>query len=117
MTTKTLEANLNQAKLRKVRSKMVREALNNGASSNGNHKVVTLFDMANKSLMFTVYYRGTVIADIEFSPASERFRMVPVDAGEYENTPATIRQRKEIQEAIVELQGVVDAVYTKAAVI
>lgn len=102
MTKETLLKKLNGVKLKKVRSKMIAEALVKGTSVRGNHKIdyiVGAFDQP----VFAVFYRGTMIAEVELG-VGDRLWICPVYAGEFEKTPATMRQREELKEAVAELQ-------------
>lgn len=108
MTRVELLQKLNNAKLKKVRSKMIREALEKGTSSNGNHMVVC-FNNIYKEQVFDIFYRNTRIAYVLVSQLMG-VRYASVNAGEFESTPATIRQRKEIQDAVAELQSILEEV-------
>ncbi len=95
---------LNNLKLRKIKSKMIVEALKTGASESGNHKVVCK-DGYCDDFVFDMLYRGTVIAKVSIYDKGVIAR--PVYAGEYDNTVATIRQRRDIDKAVRELEKAV----------
>jgi hypothetical protein len=88
---------LANVKLRKVRSKMLKEALENGSVTRGNHTIEC------EGLICIASYKNTPIAKISINTS---IVFCALDAGIYENTVATIRQRKELKEAIKELEGV-----------
>lgn len=79
--------------LRKLKSRGMLEALENpdGIYERGNHLVV--YDV---EMRFRFYYRGTPI--YEWNAVTDAERVIL--AGEYEETPSTRNQRKEIRQAI-----------------
>jgi hypothetical protein len=76
--------------LRKVKTKMIVNALVQGTAENGNHFVTCFEDD------YHFYYRGTLIYKYNAVKDEER----EVHAGVYEDTASTRNQRKEIKKAI-----------------
>jgi hypothetical protein len=111
MTREMLLQKLSNAKLKKAKSKMVLEAIREGVSERGNHKMEAYKSVIDGLVCVEVYYRGTHISTIAITEvysagygglipnvtASDEW------AGIYEGTVSTIRQRKEIKAAVNEI--------------
>ena len=89
------------AKFRKVKSMMLVEALKLGTSTRGNHRVD--YDHSGDTHVFTFNYRDTEILEVKILD-STIILTEDIYAGEFDNTPATIRQRQDIRTAMNEIQ-------------
>jgi hypothetical protein len=76
--------------LRKKKTKAMITAMVHGMAEDGNH-FITCYGGD-----FHFYYRGTLI----YKWDADENKGAPVNAGEYEDTPSTRNQRKEIEKAI-----------------
>jgi hypothetical protein len=76
---------------------MIKEALEQGVSIRGNHMVE-----------YTTFFGGTVEFSYRNTPICCMFlddmKVTTINAGEFENTPSTINQRKTIQKAVEEVR-------------
>lgn len=102
MTKEMLIYKLKTAKLRTVKAKMIVEAMNTGSSTRGNHAIQAMCSEPG-SYVITMFYRGTPIVNL-LMVADSQWTISDIGAGEYENTPATMRQRKDFAAAVLELQ-------------
>ena len=94
MSRLELLTTLEKGKLRKVKARMVREALRTGACDRGNHAVIV------SDLNIRFFYRGVAMARISIDTLAIDYPLV----GEYERTASTSYHRKTIGEAIVEIK-------------
>jgi hypothetical protein len=107
MTREFVTGALALAKFRKIKSAMLVEALKTGSAIRGNHRVE--YGYLNDIHVFEFYYRHTKILKVNILADGE-ILTEDVYAGEYDNTPATIRQRQDIRSAVEEIQHIVKAV-------
>jgi len=98
MSREELLAKLSNSKLRKVKARMVREALKTGACDRGNHAVIA------SEVNIRFFYRGVVVACISIDTLAVDYPLV----GEYEHTASTSYHRKTIGDAIGEIQRLID---------
>ena len=98
MSRLELLANLEKGKLRKVKARMVREALRTGACDRGNHAVIV------SDLNIRFFYRGVSIACISIDTLAVDYPLV----GEYERTASTSYHRKTIGDAVAEIREILE---------
>ena len=94
---------LENGHFRKIKTRMILEALISGSSIRGNHKVQ--YGYLNGIHVFEFYYRDTRIMDVHILPSGVVLTE-DIDAGEFDNTPATIRQRQDIRSATDEVESI-----------
>jgi hypothetical protein len=107
MTNTFMVNTLTVAKFRKIKSVMLVEALKAGTSIRGNHRVE--YGYHSDIHVFEFYYRSTVIMEVSILK-NGTIITTDVHAGDYDNTPATIRQRQDIRSAVSEIQDIITAV-------
>lgn len=100
-----MQSKLRNLKLKKIKSKMIVEALVTGASSRGNHSMSRHADFPGNNPVVMVFYMNTPIATVTLENGSIVMRSV--NAGQYDNTVATMRQRKDLKSAVEEIKEAV----------
>ena len=98
MSRVELLAKISSAKLRKVKTRMVKEALRTGACDRGNHAVVV------SDLNIRFFYRGVTIACISIDTLAVDYPLV----GEYERTASTSYHRKTVGDAVAEIREILE---------
>lgn len=98
---------LGDASLRKAKTKLLADAVANGEATKGNHQV-TCTDLIT-AMFFTMKYRDTPILAAAMVKHNNTWLIQEIHAGDYDNTPATIRQRQEFKLAIDEMREVVES--------
>jgi hypothetical protein len=102
MTNTFMVNTLTVAKFRKIKSVMLVEALRSGSAIRGNHRVE--YGYLNDIHVFEFYYRHTKILKVNIL-ANGEILTEDVYAGDYDNTPATMRQRQDIHSAVAEIKS------------
>ena len=97
MSKEELLRKVKDIKFKRVRSGMIKIALQTGACDRGNHAVT----VNDEAMIF--YYRGVKIAYALF----KTLEMHVIYAENYERTAATSNQRKMIKEALKEIKNAV----------
>lgn len=96
MSKSELLNGLTNAKLHKVKARMIREALRNGACERGNHAVTA------DDAYVCFYYRGVELAEVHI----DTLKVINMDVSEFEHTASTSYHRKTISEAVAEIKAV-----------
>jgi len=99
MNKELLVSKLKAIKLKTVKAKMIIEAIETGTSERGNH---SMWCTGNE---ITMWYRGTPIITVylSISELGVTYLITNLYAGEYDRTPATIRQRKDFETSVNEI--------------
>jgi methylmalonyl-CoA mutase cobalamin-binding subunit len=96
-------------KFKRIKSKMIMEALKNGACERGNHKMSAI-TQDNGAMVIEMLYRGTTIAEVKMSlnESGDIIGVKSIYAGTYEGTVSTMRQRKDLVDAVHELTAALE---------